>query len=93
MTVTGGWCFGSNSFLHFGADFPLKFLLKSISKLFFFPLWCRDPALELQFLLSLLPLRVVLLRFAATVYRSQWNGCKSFLLLAAAVCVSNTICG
>jgi len=81
MTVTDG-ALVANLFCILGLIFLLKFLLKSISKLsVFFPLWCRDPALELQLLLSLLPLRVVLLRFAATVYRSQWNGCKSFLLL------------
>ena len=41
--------------------FLLKILLKSASKSSFFPLWRRDPVLELQFPT---PLRVVLLCFA-----------------------------
>ena len=56
------------SFLHFGAgDSPFKMPFKQCCKIAVFPLWRRDPVLKLQFLslsLSLLLLRVVLLRLA-----------------------------
>ena len=53
----------SADFLHFGAgDFPLKVLLKSASKSWFFGFGAESqPVLELQFLT---PMRVVLMCFA-----------------------------
>ena len=82
----------SADFLHFGAsDFPSKNPFKKCFKIVFFPLWRRDPVLELLVfcnsvsadrivmaasrLLLATAACVILLSFAAGLRKSYWSGC------------------
>ena len=77
-------------FFYFGTDgFPLEIPFKKCFKIAVFPLWRRDPLLELQIAAICGAVVRNSSAFRNSVCRSQWNGCVKVPLSCS--CKRNTI--